>query len=105
MGTVVSTWVKSCAHQNTQPRLQRFTYSLIMVDSRQTRLDIKTVSASQYPTITQSHGTQFGKSTRLSLVLCLSGSLRNRPLVATTEVNSKLEVMVKLRMMFVSAWP
>merc|ERR1719453_1972228 len=78
---VDSIWVKLFAHQNIQPKLQEFTCLLTMVDSRLTKMDMQMVSVYQFLIIIQSHGTQYGKSTKSSLVLSLSGLPKNLLLV------------------------
>merc|ERR1711935_1010582 len=97
---VVSIWEKLYVHQNIQQKHQKFICWLTMVDSKLTRTDMLMVYVSQCHIITQSHGILFGKSTRLLLVLSLSGSLRRIQLVECTRVNFQIEIlMVKLSLM------
>merc|ERR1712048_1194835 len=67
---VATTWEKLSAHQNTQPKHQKLSLSLRMEDSTPGA----TVSAFQSLTITQNHGTQYGKSIKSLLDLFPSGN-------------------------------
>jgi len=85
---VATIWDTSLAHLNIQPRLQKSILSSTMEDSEPT--NNKTVSASQSHTITQSHGTQLGRSTRSSSDSKPSGKEVNTHMVPPKDMTIQL---------------
>merc|ERR1711943_112734 len=102
MGREASTWEKLSAHQSTQPRHQKSSFSLPTEDSTPGTK----VSAFQSPTTIQSHGTQSGKYPRSSLDLLPSGRpQRTHTVVSTTAKSKACARMVRTRKVLSLEWP